>query len=114
MSKRILKSNFKKSHKHRGGENLCDTYSKKQQDYLNIFNHEAEKINKIRTKSSDIKLRINKITKEGLSKGKKAQEYLDKNSHERLSYSMEMYDNVLVEVFRIIKVYSIWSASRRI
>ena len=48
MSKRILKSNFKKSHKFKGGENLCDTYSKKQEDYINICNHEAQKINKIR------------------------------------------------------------------
>ena len=103
MSKRILKSNFKKSHKFKGGENLCDTYSKKQEDYINIFNHEAQKINKIRTKSADITNRINKITIEGLSKGKKAQEYLDKNSHERLAYRMEMYDNVLVDVIKLIK-----------
>jgi len=103
MSKRVLKCNLIKSHKLKGGENLCDTYSKKQQDYLNIFNHEADKINKIRTKSADITNRIKKIKIESLSQGKKAQEYLDKNTYERLSYRMEMYDLVLVDVIKLIK-----------
>jgi hypothetical protein len=103
MSKRILKYYLKKSHKLKGGENLCDTYSKKQDEYINIYNHEAQKINKIRTKSADITNRIKKIKIEALSQGKKAQEYLDKNSHERLAYRMEMYDTVLVDVIKLIK-----------
>jgi len=103
MSKRVFKGNLKKSHKFKGGENLCDTYSKKQDDYLNIFNHEAEKINKLRTKSSEITNKIKKIKIEALSQGKKAQEYLDKNTYERLSYRMEMYDLVLVDVIKLIK-----------
>ena len=103
MSKRILKYYLKKSHKLKGGENLCDTYSKKQEEYINIYNHEAEKINKIRTKSADILNRIKKVEINSLTKGKKAQEYLDKNIFERLSYRMEMYDTVLVDVIKIIK-----------
>jgi len=103
MSKRILKYYFKKSHKLKGGENVCDTYYKKQEEYMNIYNHESDKINKIRTKSAEISNKIKRVEINSLTKGKKAQEYLDKNTYERLSYRMELYDIVLVDVIKLIK-----------
>lgn len=101
MSKRVQKSNLKKSFKLKGGETLCDKYAKQYSDYMNTYQNEN---NNIQSLLDDIETLNNSFAKssiESLNKNAKL-DYSSKNEFEKLQVRLELYNKILVKAIELI------------
>ena len=100
MSKRVQKSNFKKSHKLRGGD-ICADFNKEYKEYMDTYNTEKTNISKLSKTMNKLNNLLEKGSTNSLTDLDK-KGYNSANNFEKLKIRLEIYDTVLLDAINLI------------
>ena len=101
MSKRVQKSNFKKSHKLRGGD-ICADFDKEYNKYMDTYNTEKTNISNLSKTMNKLNNLLEKGSTNSLTELDK-KGYNSANNFEKLKIRLEIYDTVLLNAIELIK-----------
>ena len=101
MTKRVQKSNFKKSYKLRGGD-ICADFDKEYKEYMVTYNTEKNNISNLSKTMNKLNNMLEKGSINSLTDLDK-KGYNSANNFEKLKIRLEIYDTVLLDAIGLIK-----------